>query len=577
VTICYLDPEDEITGAVARIRAVEDGEAVIVLPPGSRIATSRINFRLLAREAEVKGLNLVAVSDEPGVRALAISAGLAAYDSVSAAEKGLREFARQDRRLAERIDGARPAAGPPSGRDRPTAPGGQPSVPLAVRPVHGPAHPVDEAPEETGQLARPRTERRLPLDSTRVMPLAGLDDVDDPRNDRHSRRRRRRRRLGLAPLLVVAMLLALLGVGAYGVYALLPTATVSVRPHLVPVGPVSGVVVADPRVAVVDAGEGMIPAQSIPLPLSVSGQFAATGSRVTAVRATGSVRFRSENTVNEVLVPAGTRVATATDIAFETTAAVTVPRAVFGTGTPGRVDAPVRAVRAGPRGNVAANTITLVPSGLADQLVFVTNPQPTTGGDRQTTTVVTEDDYEAAMSELRDQLPGLLEQELAKPDNAPRGLVVYPATAQIGPATAEPAAAALVDTATESFGLALNATATVLAVNEAHVEQVMVEQLRALVPAGSTLLEQTIEAGHTPGEVSAGTVIFSASANASAYRLPERDVLVEEIRGQPLEEARAIISRYGSAELSVWPDFIDRVPDQSARINLTILPPTEGP
>jgi hypothetical protein len=89
VTICYLDPEDEITGAVARLRGVSDGEAVLVLPPGSRIATSRINFRLLAREAEQNGLLLVAVSDEPGVRALAISAGLPAYDSIAAAESGL--------------------------------------------------------------------------------------------------------------------------------------------------------------------------------------------------------------------------------------------------------------------------------------------------------------------------------------------------------------------------------------------------------------------------------------------------------------------------------------------------------
>ena len=59
--------------------------------------------------------------------------------------------------------------------------------------------------------------------------------------------------------------------------------------------------------------------------------------------------------------------------------------------------------------------------------------------------------------------------------------------------------------------------------------------------------------------------------------MPEREPLVAEIRGLPVADARAIIARYGNAELSVWPDFVDRVPDQPARINLTILPPTEGP
>jgi hypothetical protein len=27
--------------------------------------------------------------------------------------------------------------------------------------------------------------------------------------------------------------------------------------------------------------------------------------------------------------------------------------------------------------------------------------------------------------------------------------------------------------------------------------------------------------------------------------------------------------------MSIWPEFIDRVPDQPSRINLTIEPPTE--
>jgi hypothetical protein len=49
--ILYLDIDDEITSAAARVRAVEGGRVAVVLPYGSRVATSRINFRLLARDA----------------------------------------------------------------------------------------------------------------------------------------------------------------------------------------------------------------------------------------------------------------------------------------------------------------------------------------------------------------------------------------------------------------------------------------------------------------------------------------------------------------------------------------------
>ena len=49
--VIYLDVDDEITSAAARIRAVEGSRVAVVLPYGSRVATSRINFRLLSRDA----------------------------------------------------------------------------------------------------------------------------------------------------------------------------------------------------------------------------------------------------------------------------------------------------------------------------------------------------------------------------------------------------------------------------------------------------------------------------------------------------------------------------------------------
>ena len=51
-------------------RALLDDKVVLVLPPGSRIGTGRINFRLLAREAETRGLSVALVSADAQVRAL---------------------------------------------------------------------------------------------------------------------------------------------------------------------------------------------------------------------------------------------------------------------------------------------------------------------------------------------------------------------------------------------------------------------------------------------------------------------------------------------------------------------------
>src|SRR5690606_22552445 len=82
-TILYLDVDDEITSAAARMRSADEGPLGLVVPPGSRIATSRINFRLLAREAQSRGRSLSIVAGDAATRALAASAGLAVFVSVA--------------------------------------------------------------------------------------------------------------------------------------------------------------------------------------------------------------------------------------------------------------------------------------------------------------------------------------------------------------------------------------------------------------------------------------------------------------------------------------------------------------
>ena len=110
--IIYLDVDDEITSAAARIRDADGPRVALVLPYGSRIATSRINFRLLSREALINEKRLSIVAADAATRALAASAGLPVFGSVAeyeAAERGLDEADAGGRRarLAAPVDGRR--------------------------------------------------------------------------------------------------------------------------------------------------------------------------------------------------------------------------------------------------------------------------------------------------------------------------------------------------------------------------------------------------------------------------------------------------------------------------------------
>jgi hypothetical protein len=89
MAVWYLDSENEITDAVARLRSSSGEQVVFVVPPGSRIATGRINFKLLAREASARDLRMAVASPDAQVRAMAASAGVLALPTVGEAVAAL--------------------------------------------------------------------------------------------------------------------------------------------------------------------------------------------------------------------------------------------------------------------------------------------------------------------------------------------------------------------------------------------------------------------------------------------------------------------------------------------------------
>ena len=120
MAIYYLDIDDEITSAAARIRGTRDLAVVLVLPAGSRIATSRINFRLLAREAQQRSRRLSIVAPEASTRALAAAAGLPVFASTQEYESSLSDARPGQGRSQRRGAGGRGPA--TSCRPRPWTP-----------------------------------------------------------------------------------------------------------------------------------------------------------------------------------------------------------------------------------------------------------------------------------------------------------------------------------------------------------------------------------------------------------------------------------------------------------------------
>jgi len=563
MTVCYLDLDDEITNAVSRMRAADGPLLTLVLPTGSRISTSRINFLILAREARAHGRKLGIVSGEAGVRALAVSAGLTAHSTVEESEAALGAA------------GPEPAERGATWRDQPWRDLGgheRQAAPATVVPVSDSRTvvPVSESPTVAVSDVRTVAPYSAAIDAGST--AAGSQTSARARavEDRAHSRAAARRRVSLFAR--VAMVLAVLAVLAGGAYLYLPTAEITLTPRTETAGPVTLEVVADPAVRVVDTAGARIPADVPTVPLSVSAEFPATGVKVSQTRATGVIRFTSENTLFDVPIPAGTRVSTADKVAFTTLREVIIPKASFATG-PTTTDVDVQAVPVGADGNVAAGAITRVPASLTQSLVSATNPEATTGGRRSESREVQKRDYDTAVRQLTARLEEELRTLLQDPATTPKGLTVYPETATVEDVRPDQAAGDLVGTRQTSFTLTLSATGKVLAVDRSILMELATDRLTASVPQGFHMLDGTAETVIGEPEVVDGTIRYTMAAQALQWRPVEPSTIISAIRGRRIQEAKTTLEQYGSADVRHWPEFLDTIPTQDFRITVQVHSP----
>jgi hypothetical protein len=545
VATLFLELDDEITSAVARLRAASDPAVALVLPAGSRIASSRINFRLLAREAESLGTQLAIVSPEATARALASAAGLPTFGTVNRYEAAM---------AGGSVAAGEGAGEPPDALERDASAsytGGGGSA------AGGGYGPIGSA-AAVGGLAGAEAARG---GASRNLPVA------------RGPRRFALPRVRGAPIVAAIVILALLGAGAAaGAYFLLPEAKITVTPRIEAFAPLVFDVTADPEATTSDPANGIVPATWLETTVDAQDTFKATGVKVTETKATGSVTFSWYGNQTSVSIPSGSLVKTSSGIAFKTLRSVVVPKASVG-GAPGTASVDIEAVKAGTGGNVGATKITVVPSGFDPVLLKVTNPKATTGGTHTETKVVKKSDYDAAVAALKK----VLEQRFADwLTSDPQGTALrLDDTATLDEATLDPAAADVVGKALDSFDLAAHASGRVLTIDPAVVDAAGAARFRTTqVPAGYTLVDSTVTVTHRQvASDDPAKPVFEVTANGQGYRQLDPAALEALVLGKPVDEARAILRPYGDPVVALSPDWFGTIPQLDWRVTVEVAPP----
>jgi hypothetical protein len=520
-----LEPDDEITSVVRRLRGADVGRVVLVAPGRSRATSSVVALRLLARAAADTGRSVALVADA-STRALAGEAGVAAFASVADA----------------------------------TSPTPSPAQPMT--PTRAPIHVVRGA---GGARSQPP---KVPP------PTDGLDEtmaVHLPPPVPPSAGSRRLRAGSLIPRWpwLAAALVILLALGA----ALLPGATVSITPATTPVGPVSIPVTIDVL--------GHVAAE-----LESTKPGTATGERLEEVAASGVVTFFNFNTV-AVEVPRGTHVSVGGATSFITLERIVVPRGKL-TGDPidpGERSVAVAAVVPGVEGNVAAGAIDTVDDesvrlflrGFAEvQDRLVTNPDPTAGGLETSHPVIQQEDVDAVVAAIEADIRAQLDAALARDSDR----LYAAASADEVPSIDIPDD--LVGTEDqETFELSGKLTYDRAYGSRAEAEATASSAFLTLggeVPEGTAIVADSIEVDFGPAILVGGRLDVTTSVTAAAAAEIDHARVRDRIAGLTIAEAKAELEPLGEVDIDLWPPWVDRVPVLELRIEVgeEVHTPTDG-
>ncbi len=379
--------------------------------------------------------------------------------------------------------------------------------------------------------------------------------------------------------LVLVLVGGIIALGLGSVLLLAPWASVRIIPAPETVN-VTLNLTAHPGVEEPDLGLRVVPARYVEALVEDTVYAPATGRRLApSTAATGTVIF-TNRVDQEVRIPKGTlvRTATAQAVEFRTTEDATLPPQ-----RGARVSVPIEAVKPGPQGNVRAFTITQVVGPLALQ-VDVINPAPTQGGGVQEVPVVTAQDKEAARREALRVLTQRAVQELATKQRQgefiPRETLQTFVMAETYDRFAGEEA--------ERVGVRLRLLVRGLAVDGAAARELALRALHdSLPPAGRLVRDRTrVHVGPvTAWDPTTQTVYFAVRASGTYVLDITEDEVRNAIAGKSVQEAAVILqTRWKLAAppaIYLGPDWLlrqtwiprawrERMPVQPGRILVTV-------
>ena len=296
---------------------------------------------------------------------------------------------------------------------------------------------------------------------------------------------------------------------------------------------------------------GAIPARTMSMTVSNERTLVVSGViSVPRSKASGIVQFTNSG-AEEILIPAGTVVATNTLIRFVTMNEVRLPA-----NGDEVVEVEIEAVEAGGNGNVDANTITIV-EGTLGLSVKVTNPEPATGGTNEDVTGPTDEDRSSLREQTMNELISIAEEQIRAALGA--GDLYLADTLQLVNIQSEEFSIPAGERGSE-LTLSLQAEYSAHYILAEDLETLAASAVAASIPQGfSSQGEMTLSPLETPFTDSTGITRFPLQASQATLKNINLSQVFNLIRGRDIDRAVSAVkeafSLQNEPEIRITPSW----------------------
>ena len=575
--IIYLEPDDDITGVIGRIKEITPSSVALVIPRGGNIAQSIVNLKLLKREIEKIDKSVSLVANDKITKNLASQVGIAVYSTVQEAKAArpavtaatsagafgesikINRYNKEEDSLAEQ--NTEPEIGDAVVED-PTEeePASQPT--MAETPEETASEPSHDVPPPPVHAERP---------IKHIGTHAGIDASAGAKFRAKNVSSRKK------PIIIIASIVLLAALATSVVILPKADASIVLKTESIKADPT---IIIDKNIVAVDQKAGTIPGTLVSTEDELTKEYSASGTKNAGTKATGQVVFYNYDyqDTNPKSISAGTTLV-ASGKNFITAAAVTVSGA-SATIVQGAVKVTpsvsakvtITANDAGEDYNLAAGRFDISGYSAAQkQLVYAQSDAALSGGTTKKITVVSDADLKKAKDETQAELDQRIISTIIEKESKDNKKIIN-SQVKITNSSADGSKKSGDEAGTFTYKIV--AKGETLAYTESQMREAIAAKVTADLPTDQMLVnpEKTELIFDVKEAVfDEGKFILTVHFDGKKGKKYDKAIIQKQITNQKYGTALSIIQNLAEVEratLTIWPKFVPRTPILKSRVKV---------